>query len=72
MANVGDVFKPGQEVPHSGIYRVVHDTVHHDEHEVTCVYGEHFPPCNHCGEHPRFILEHIAIHVKWHKHFKKD
>jgi hypothetical protein len=68
---MADVYKPGDEVPQSGIYKVVHDTQHSDEHEVTCVYGEKFPPCNHCGDHPRFSLVRAAIHVRWHKHFKK-
>lgn len=34
------LYKPGDKVPKSGIYKVVHDTVHHAVHEVTCVYGE--------------------------------
>jgi hypothetical protein len=70
MAKVGDVFKPGDEVPHSGIYRVIHDTYHREEHEVTCVYGKKFPPCNHCGSHPRFVLLRMAQHIEWNEHFK--
>lgn len=74
MATVEDiqrtVYKPGDKVPASGIYRVTHDTVHHDVHEVTCVFGEHFPPCNHCGHHPRFQLVRNAQHVLNHNHFK--
>jgi hypothetical protein len=31
-------YKPRDEVPASGIYRVRHDR-HHAEHEVTCVKG---------------------------------
>ena len=69
MAKVGDVFKPGDDVPHSGIYRVVHDTNHREEHEVTCVYGKKFPPCNHCGNHPRFVLLRTAQHIDSNKHF---
>jgi hypothetical protein len=64
-------YKPGQEVPSSGIYEVTHDDEHVDEHEVTCVKGERFPPCNHCGNHPRFRLVRQASHVKNHKEFKK-
>lgn len=67
----GDEFKPGEKVLASGIYEVVHDPEHTGEHEVTCVYGEHFPPCNHCGHHPRFTLSRKAVHVKWSEHFKK-
>ena len=70
MANIGDVFKPGDDVPHSGIYRVIHDTNHREEHEVTCVYGKKFPPCNYCGNHPRFVLKHWAQHIEQNEHFK--
>ncbi len=70
MASVGDTFKPGDKVPNSGIYDVVHDTVHHDRHQVTCVYGEPFPPCRHCGNSVRFRLAIAAIHIKAHEHFK--
>lgn len=69
MASVGDIFKPGDEVPHSGIYRVVHDPEHSQPHEVTCVYGKRFPPCRGCA-HPRFILVRAAIHIDSHDHFK--
>ncbi len=70
MADTGDIFKPGDEVPHSGIYRVVHDPYHSKEHEVTCVYGKRFPPCNHCGHHVRFVLERAAQHIGSNEHFK--
>lgn len=63
-------YKPGDEVSKSGIYRVIHDTNHAEPHEVTCVYGKRFPPCNHCGHHVRFELTHAAIHIDSSKHFK--
>jgi len=55
-AKVGTIFKPGQSVPQSGIYDVLHDPIHAKPHQVTCVYGEPFPPCNHCGRNVRFKL----------------
>ena len=65
-----EAFKPGDRVRESGIYKVVHDTVHRTrEHEVTSVCGEHFPPCNHCGEQLRFILVLAAHHLATHEHF---
>ncbi len=64
-------YKPGDKVPQSGIYAVKHDPNHVQPHEVTCVFDEKFPPCNHCGQHPRFTLVRGAIHVKWHEEFKK-
>lgn len=70
MASIGDVFKPGELVPHSGIYRVIHDPNHTQEHEVTCVYGKKFPPCNHCGHNVRFVLVRAAQHIDSNDNFK--
>ena len=64
-------YKPGDDVKNSGIYEVKHDPVHTQKHEVTCVYGEKFPPCNHCGEHPRFTAVRLAIHIKSDSNFKQ-
>ncbi|MFL6672801.1 MAG: hypothetical protein ACJ8LG_05850 [Massilia sp.] len=64
------IYSPGDVVPKSGIYKVVHDSEHAAQHEVTCVYGEPFPPCNHCGKHPRFQLVRPATHVRRHSAFK--
>jgi hypothetical protein len=69
MASIGDEFRPGQKVPHSGIYRVTHDAAHAVEHEVTCVYGKTFPPCHGCT-HPRFKLVRAAHHVETHELFR--
>jgi len=62
-------FKPGEKVPKSGIYKVTHDK-HSQPHEVTCVIGEPFPPCNTCA-HPRFVLVRAAHHIANHEFFKK-
>jgi formamidopyrimidine-DNA glycosylase len=70
VANIGDVFKPGDKVQRSGIYRVTHDGEHREAHEVTCVYGKKFPPCNHCGNHPRFKLVYGAKHIEQDDDFK--
>jgi hypothetical protein len=69
-AKVGEVFKPGQTCQQSGIYQVTHDNYHTETHEVTCVFGEPFPPCNHCGDHPRFRLVRLAQHISNNDHFK--
>ena len=63
-------FKPGEKVARSGIYRVIHDKNHHESHEVTVISGRTFPPCNHCGHHPRFILVRAAWHIDNHEAFK--
>ena len=64
-------FKPGQKCEKSGVYRVVHDHAHTAEHEVTCVYGKSFPPCNGCGHGVRFILVRGAQHIEHNEHFKR-
>jgi hypothetical protein len=69
MAN--EIYKPGQEVPKSGIYKVIHDSNHTQEHEITAVIGETFPPCNGCGHHPRFSLVRAAHHLSTHDNFRK-
>ncbi|CAJ9144335.1 MULTISPECIES: hypothetical protein [pseudomallei group] len=69
MAAIGDIFKPGDVVPHSGIYRVVHDGNHVQQHDVTCVYGKKFPPYKGCGAHPRFKLLHAARHIELDSNF---
>ena len=63
-------YKPGEKVPESGIYTVAHDSYHAVRHEVTCVRGEHFPPCRGCGSKVRFTLSRAAMHVSEHHHFK--
>jgi hypothetical protein len=62
---------PGQDVLNSGIYNVLHDAKHAEEHEVTRVYGKRFPPCNHCGKDVRFVLVIAVRLVELDKHFKK-
>jgi len=64
-------FKPGDECKRSGVYRVVHDRHHTQEHEVTVVHGTKFPPCHHCGPHPRFVLERGAQHIDDNEWFKQ-
>jgi len=65
------LFKPGDEVPRSGIYCVFHANQHAKAHEVTCVYRERFPPCTSCAEGVRFALVSGAQHVTSHEHFKR-
>ena len=43
------MFKTGQNVPESGIYRVVHSE-HRLPHEVTLLKGEAFPRCSKCAD----------------------
>jgi hypothetical protein len=61
-------YKPGQTVPTSGIYGVIHDG-HAALHEVTCVTGEAFPACRECGQDVRFYRVRAVHYVKNHEHF---
>jgi len=64
-----EVYKPGDKVPKSGIYDVVHDPEHVEKHQVTCIMGKVFPPCHGCS-HPRFTLWRAAHHIENHEQFK--
>lgn len=68
---VVQTYRPGEEVPRSGIYKVSHRGHHHD-HEVTCVSGEDFPSCHQCGDQVRFSLLIAAHAVRRHTHFFGD
>lgn len=63
-------YKPGDKVEASGVYRVTHDDEHTEAHEVTVVFGKKFPPCNSCGEHPRFRAVKLAQHIEQNENFK--
>ena len=49
------LFKPGDEVPETGIYRIDHDS-HRLMHEATLLKGERFPRCKVCKNEVRFPL----------------
>ena len=70
MASLGDEFRPGEKVPHSGIYKVKHDRQHASANEVTCVFGKVFPKCKSCGQLARFKLVRKAQHVETSLYFK--
>lgn len=57
MTNQRQVYQPGDTVPESGIYNVVHDTLdgheHAHPHQVTAIRGATFPPC--CVCHARAV-----------------
>ncbi len=63
------VFRPGERVSESGIYRVSH-VEHRPEHEVTLFAGEDFPTCIRCGEKVRFRLERSANSIQHDRYFK--
>ena len=51
----GKIFKPGQRVPVSGVYRVEHDS-HRLMHEAALLQSEPFPRCRECKSDVRFEL----------------
>ena len=52
-------FRPGEKVPSSGVYRVLHKG-HRDEHDATLREGEQFPNCTVCDNDVRFRLVQSA------------
>jgi hypothetical protein len=53
------VFQPGELVPESGVYTVVHNH-HRERHSATIFQGDHFPQCARCGKGVRFVLSRPA------------
>lgn len=56
------VFKPGDDVPQSGLYLVLHEK-HRPDHEATLFQGEQFPACAQCDVAVRFRLLRAATPV---------
>jgi hypothetical protein len=56
---VGSLFKPGEKVPYTGIYRVDHDR-HRLMHMATLLATDRFPQCKQCGSLVRFTLARIV------------
>ena len=57
------VYRPGDTVPRSGIYLVVHDQ-HRREHEAVVLDGAPFPECKHCGQDVSFRLLRSAAPIE--------
>ena len=64
------VYRPGDPVPQSGVYRVVHEE-HRQEHEATLLDGGQFPRCTHCGDKVRFHLQRAASRIQNDTDFEK-
>ncbi len=66
MAAVSDsdlrAYKPGQMVPISGIYTVIH-VDHRSAHEVLAIRGDVFPACRICKVQVRFQIAQVIPHV---------
>ncbi len=57
------VFVTGQQVPESGIYRVIH-AGHRLAHEVTLLRGERFPRCSKCYDEVVFEAVQLVPHLE--------
>ena len=55
-------YKPGQMVPISGVYAVVH-VLHRRDHEVVAIRGEEFPQCRICRDKVMFYATHPVTHM---------
>jgi hypothetical protein len=65
------VFRAGEVVPQSGVYRVMHQR-HRETHVATLFQGEQFPRCMHCGESVKFALLRPARLIDEDADFKKQ
>ena len=75
MAKNGELYKPGDVVPTSGIYEAIHDKIDGDDHaqphHVTALRGEVFPSCRACLDSVRFRLHLPAERLGDHDYFKQ-
>jgi hypothetical protein len=55
-------YKPGQIVPISGVYTVLHQ-LHRYEHDVLAIRGDEFPPCRVCKSEVRFRISNVVPHI---------
>lgn len=52
------LFRPGQPVEQSGLYRVFHHEQHASVRDLIFLQGYEFPPCSVCGDNVVFELFH--------------
>lgn len=57
------IFLPGQPVPETGIYEVIHDKAHRLAHEAVMHGGDPFPVCDQCDLRVRFKLIRTAPYI---------
>jgi len=64
-----EIYQPGDVVPESGVYTVVHDK-HREKHFATIFKGMRFPYCGQCKEKVRFSLSRPAAPISEDTDFK--
>jgi len=65
-------FLPGQPVPESGIYEVIHDKGHRQAHEAVMYRNDPFPVCDQCDLRVRFKLVRSAPYIFDDEDFAKE
>jgi len=63
------IWRPGDRVPTTGIYKTIHGRQHAPAHYVTALCGDTFPTCLECSDKVRFELALSAVHVNAHPQF---
>lgn len=59
----GQLFLPGDPIPETGIYEVIHDRGHRASHEVVMHGQDVFPACDQCDTRVRFKLVRTAPYI---------
>jgi hypothetical protein len=62
MTGDKSIFRTGEPIPESGIYRVIHKA-HRVPHEVTLLAGQNFPRCSKCKDAVLFELIKAATEL---------
>ena len=57
------LFRPGDAVPDSGIYEVIHDGEHRQTHDAVMIMGNSFPTCETCENRVRFRIIRTAPYI---------
>lgn len=57
------VWRPGEAVPESGIYKIRHAACSAQPVDLVFVAGEYFPACPKCGQDVIFELERATPHI---------
>ena len=66
------LFKPGQTVPESGIYEVIHEADHRQAHDAVMIRGNDFPNCEICDQQVRFRIVRTAPYIFQDKDFEEQ
>jgi len=66
-----NTFWPGEKIPATGIYSVVHTNNHTNPHDVTIASDGEFPLCNECGDRVYFTLNKAGQNIALNPYFCK-